>query len=356
MTDLPVWLLAVIFVVAAIAVWVAGTRLAHLADAISDKTGIGRAFLGMAMLGGITSLPEVGAVASASVVGNAPLAVNNLLGSLSINLALMVVIDTLVRERPLTSIISGPAVLLQGVLGILLMAVLLVLLATGDWGIGGSVGVGSVILALGVGAALWLSSSYDRRAKWRVDRYSGDEPVDGGSGPEKNLEALPLRTLLIQTGIVALVVIGAGYVLAISADAIANQAGIDSGVVGLILVGFATSLPELSTLISAAKLRRIELAIGDVFGTNIFNLAIFLVADAFYSDGPILRSGGLFEIVAVLIALSMTAIFLIGLLERRDRQIFGIGYDSLAAAVVFVIGLGVLFWISQSGAELRLIR
>ncbi|WP_425487071.1 hypothetical protein [Microvirga makkahensis] len=64
---------------AAACVWWAGTRLTGYLDAIADRTGIGQAFAGMLLLGGITSLPEIAAASTSSWTGNASLAINNLL-------------------------------------------------------------------------------------------------------------------------------------------------------------------------------------------------------------------------------------------------------------------------------------
>ena len=77
----PLWVNLGLFAISGIVVWRAGTRLAGYVDGIAAQTGIGHAFSGMLLLGGITSLPEVATVIASSASGNAPLAINNLLGS-----------------------------------------------------------------------------------------------------------------------------------------------------------------------------------------------------------------------------------------------------------------------------------
>ena len=84
--SMSLWMLGAIFAAAALVVWLAGTRLVGLVDGVSTKTGLGQAFTGMLLLGGITSLPELAAVSNSAAVGNAPLAVNNMLGTASMNL------------------------------------------------------------------------------------------------------------------------------------------------------------------------------------------------------------------------------------------------------------------------------
>jgi cation:H+ antiporter len=110
-----------------------------------------------------------------------------------------------------------------------------------------------------------------------------------------------------------------------------------------VLIGFATSLPELSTIVAALRLRRYEMAIGDIFGTNLFNIALIFLADVAYRGEPVLVHAGPFEAVASLLGLVLTGIFLLGLLERRDRTVLRMGDDSLSAIVVFAGGFALLY-------------
>jgi cation:H+ antiporter len=111
----------------------------------------------------------------------------------------------------------------------------------------------------------------------------------------------------------------------------------------LVLVGFATSLPELSSITAALRLKRYEMAVGDIFGTNLFNIGLIFLSDVAFRKGPILNEAGRFETVAALLALVLTGIFILGLLERRDRTILRMGYDSLATIVTFGGGLLLLY-------------
>jgi cation:H+ antiporter len=81
------------------------------------------------------------------------------------------------------------------------------------------------------------------------------------------------------------------------------------------------------------------MAVGDIFGTNLFNIALIFLADLAYAGGPVLTEAGTFEAVAALLALIMTGNFVLGLLERRDRTIMRMGYDSLACIAFYAGGL-----------------
>src|SRR3546814_15527051 len=87
----PLWINILIFFLAAGVIWMTGGRLTRALDAIAQGTGLEHVFVGMLLLGGITSLPELANVVTASSIGNPALAVNNLLGSSAINILLLAI-------------------------------------------------------------------------------------------------------------------------------------------------------------------------------------------------------------------------------------------------------------------------
>ncbi len=350
LATVPIWTNAVIFAAAAAVIWTAGGRLVQVANAISDKTGMAQAFAGMLLLGTITTQPEISASVTSAAAGDAALSINNLLGSLAFNLMILVLADAMIRRHALTAVIVGPSILLMGALGMAAMAILALTITFGDMPILG-VGAGAALLFAFVVFSFRLVSRYDTRARWRTDRsVDPDEfsrvygtPVLGKS----RLEAWSLRGLVAATGGLAVVVFAAGITLSRTADALAQQTGIGSGFVGLLLLGIATSLPEISTAVHAVRLRRFELVIGEVLGANIFNLGIILLADVALAGPPILNAAGRFEIAATLLALLLTGILMVGLLEQRNRQIFGLGVDSWAMLFVYAGGIGLLYGLAQ---------
>ncbi|MFP5516993.1 MAG: hypothetical protein ACLGJC_28410 [Alphaproteobacteria bacterium] len=78
-----------------------------------------------------------------------------------------------------------------------------------------------------------------------------------------------------------------------------------------------------------------------------FATALLFLADVTCSGGPVLSEGRTFEAVATLLASLLTALFIIGLLERQDRTILRMGYDSVAAIILYALGLVVLFPFAQ---------
>lgn len=332
--DLPLPVLLAIFAAAGGVVWFAGTRLTGLVDQFADQTGMGKGFAGLLLLGGITSLPEVATVGTAAAAGNPALAINNLLGSASINVLLLAVGDVVFGRGALTSMSAHPVTLMQGVLGMMLMAGWRWPQRSGTSPFparrSASAPFCSPLAAL---LALRLAARFESKHLW--------EAVEPPKVDQLDLDRRERSRawLLTLIGAAALTILVAGAILSLAADGIARQSGLGNSLVGFVLLGFGTSLPELSSVFAALKLRRYELAIGDIFGTNLFNIMLILLADATHRRGAVLGETGAFEVAGAVLAVLMTGIFVVGLLERRDRTVLRMGYDSALSFVAFGGGL-----------------
>jgi cation:H+ antiporter len=106
------------------------------------------------------------------------------------------------------------------------------------------------------------------------------------------------------------------------------------------LVAASTSLPELGTSLAAVRLGNHQMAVSNILGTNCLEVALFFVADAFYRGGPILAETNRATLFAAAAGVLVTCVFLVGLLERRDRTVMRMGVDSLLVLVVYAVTLG----------------
>ncbi len=337
-----------IFATAAVCVWRAGSRLTGYLDAIADRTGIGQAFAGMLLLGGITSLPEIAAVTTSSWSGNSSLAVNNLLGSVAINVLLIALADAVLGRDAITSAIGKSTTLMQGVLSITALAFAAMAIVSGDVPVAG-VGAWSLALFCYCVFAFWLASAYGRRAPWHTIKDEGVAEAKSQEAAKfrSSFKQVSLTGLVGRTSLAALVILVAGSALAQAGDAISQLTGLGAGFVGLVLVGFATSLPEVSSITAAVRMGRYEMALGDVFGTNLLTIGLLLLADAFYAGEPVLNTAGPFEAVAALLGLILTAVFMIGLLEHRNKTFLRMGHDALAAILIFGGGIVLLYFLQE---------
>ena len=341
----PLSLNFLIFSLAALAVLLAGMRLSRYAGAISAATGIGHATLGIILLAGVTSLPEIGVTATASLAGNTPLAINNLFGSIAMQVALLSVVDFAAGPRALTAVMPDPKVILQGNMNVLLLALAACGMVVGDIAFFG-VGLWSLACLAGYLACVWVLAFEAERRPWRPAgeggpaRQGDEEEVveteeDGGEPP--------LRHLVAKTIAVAVVILIAGFAVARSGEAIATQTGLGSSFVGFVLVAISTSLPEASTALAAARNGYLTMAMSDVLGTNLINVALVFLVDVLSTGRPPLDTVDSFAVFGTLLTIVLTALFVLGLVERRDRAFLRLGYDSIAVLAAYSGGLVLLY-------------
>ncbi len=307
---------------------------------------MGQAFAGLLLLGGATSLPELANAATASLGGNASLAVNSLLGSVSMNVVLLALADPVLGRDALTSVVGRPTTRVQGTLDVILLALVLMGIAAGEQALFG-VGLWSLSVLPAFAGMLWLSSRYEDSEAWVASPTEAVAEPASTATEQHGAKAGGLRGLIAKTAVAAAVILVAGFLLSKSGEAIAEQTGLRPGVVGFLLLGRATSLPEISSMVAAVRQGRYELAIGDVFGTNMFDLALIPVADVFFRGGAILSEAGRFEMVAALLGIVLTCVYIIGLLERENRTLLRMGYDSVAALAIYAVGLVILFTLGE---------
>ena len=143
------------------------------------------------------------------------------------------------------------------------------------------------------------------------------------------------------------VILFAGFKLTRYGDAIAEKTGLGCVWIGLVLIALVTSLPELVTGISAAALiDEPDLALGTIFGSCTFNLAILAVLDILYSKGPILNKVSRGHVIsaaagALLVALAAIAIFFGEGLS--GFSLWWVGVPSLILFVVYIFSVRQIF-------------
>lgn len=344
--EWPLWSNLLVFAAAALVVWLAGTRLSGYADVIAERTGLGQAFIGALLLGGITSLPEGATTVSASAIGNAPLAVNNLFGGVAMQVAILALADAHLGGKALSTLVRQPSVLLQGVLLILMLSLAALGIAVGDVLVLG-VGAWSLAIFLCAILAFYLVHRHTRRDTWEVEQSAGaagpaPSSMTGAAGEDPRPA---LGRAVLYTVITGLLILAAGFVLARVGDVLAAQTGLGASFVGAVLVAISTSLPEVSTTLGAVRLGAYTMAFSGIFGTNVLDTAILFLADVVYAGGPVLNEVGRFSTIAVTLAILLTAVYVAGLLERRSTVVFRMGMDSLLVIGLYLGGLVVLYWV-----------
>lgn len=314
------------FLIAAAITVAASIKLSQYADVMSEKTAMGGMMVGTLLLAGATSLPEVSTSFSAAAIGNADIAVGNMIGSNLFNLFILAAFDFLLRRRKIMEQASRDHIY-TSLLGILLtILIILALWLRIDVSILG-VGLDALIIAVSYVAGMVIISKVSQKnpeAALETDEAAPDNP-------SRNLSAKGAITRFV---IAALVILGAGTALSISADEIAEITGIGSSFMGSFLVAATTSLPEAISVFIALRLNNVNMAVGAILGSNVFNMIILALSDPVYSAGPILSyvSGANMIIAVGVLIMSLLSLYL--LMKRKTAST---ALYAIPSAVIIVI-------------------
>ncbi len=346
MTDfetLPLGINLCLFAACAAGVWIAGTRLTISLDEISERKRLAKGLVGLIFLAGATELPEIVTTLNAAVQGNAKLVLGNMYGGIALQTTILAVVDGLFVRAALTSYPRKPTNALEASLLILLLGLVLALTTFGEPLAIAHVGAGTILLAAAYAGSIYLLRNYDARTDW-VPVDLPDIPASR-SDPEAASKApgVSLNTLYLRTAACCFAILCLGTLIVWLAEALAVQTGLGDNFVGATLLAGATSLPELSTTITAARLGAYTMAISNIFGSNLIMIVLLLPADIVYTPGPILAQAGPSAQFAIVSGILVTAVYVVGLLVRRKPRFFGIGLDSILVLALYGLCLAGLY-------------
>ncbi len=152
-----------------------------------------------------------------------------------------------------------------------------------------------------------------------------------------------LRRASISFALVALIIVIAAPFLASSAKDIAERTGMGTTFVGSSLVAVTTSLPELVTAVAAVRLGAFDLAVGNLFGSNAFNMSILFVTDIAYRPGPLLSLVSTTHLVTALLSILLMCIGMMGIIYRAEKRLMLVEPDSVLMIVGYALGMWTVF-------------
>ncbi|MGN6744040.1 MAG: sodium:calcium antiporter [Amnibacterium sp.] len=351
MDALPLWLLLVIFVVAAAVVWISGVQLSRQTDVLSTRLHLGEALGGTILLAVATNLPEIAITVSAAVSGDLSVAIGNILGGIGIQTVVLVILD-IAGKKPLTYLAASLSLVVEAavVLGVLGIAVMgtqlpknLMLLHITPAGL-------LIVVAWIVG--LVLQRRAGKKMPWHENGKAPDsqQQEQGSSRTQTEREQAKTSTAksVLIFSVAALATLVAGVALELSGDAASKHVGLSGILFGATVLALATSLPEISTGLTAVKHGDYQMAIGDIFGGNAFLPVLFFIA-TLISGKAALPQAGKADIYLTAVAMVLTLVYLFGVLFRPRRQILRMGVDSLVVLLVYLASVGGLFAIAAGG-------
>lgn len=330
------------FLVSAAVIIVAGAALTQFGDIISNRSRLSGLMVGSILIAGATSLPELAVDINAVRMGAPDLAVGDLMGSSLFNLLILGVLDlTRYSQGQMFSETSARHALAAST-SIMLTAIAAIFIFLGPEL------EGMTLARLGPGSiALLLAYVMGIRLVYRGQRGSSEEPTDA----DKDSSIPWLRTLGLKGAIVGFVVaaafiLAAAPFLAKAADDLAKHSGLGGTFFGTTFVALCTSLPEIVATFSAVRMKAFDLALGNIFGSNCFNMVLFVPLDLVH-DGSLLSSVVRTHVYTGLCVIVVTTVVILGQLYRVEKKRPILEPDALLAITLIFGAFTGLYFIRQ---------
>lgn len=323
------------FLVCVLIIGIAGTYLSKYGDAIAEKTGLGGLWIGVVLLAAATSMPELfTGIGSVAIVGVPDLAIGDVFGANCWDLVNLALLDALSRGSPLLTRAST-----RQVLSASLIAVAVAVTAA-------SIIIGNKLSSLSLGwigvysPVLFILYLVSMMMIFRFERQSQQDNLT----QELKYQQMSEMRAYLGYAISALVIIGAGTWLATIGDEITVATGWGASFVGSLFLGFCTTIPEIVVSYTALRLGAVDMAVSNLLGSCLFNIAFVIpVVDLFW-QGPIFSSVSESHIFTGFQVIVMTSIVIASLIYQPKRKTpIGISWSSVALIVVFVLGFYTLF-------------
>ncbi|HEU0110286.1 MAG TPA: hypothetical protein VFQ73_05385 [Flavisolibacter sp.] len=326
------------FIICAVIIFLAGKKLSYYGDLIAERTGLGKAWIGLILMASVTSLPElVVGISSSAIVGSADLATGDIFGSCAINLAILAILDLFVPPGKHLFFIASSRHVLSASLAMILIALAgMGLFLPQDIVLLPGIGIMSLVFVV-----IYLFSI---RIIYRFETVT--RQVEDAV-PVERKELPSLKKIAGLYMFYALITIGAALFIPQFANKIALQTGLGASFVGTLFVAASTSLPEIAVSIAAVRMGSIDLAVGNLLGSNIFNILILAIDDLFYTKGVLLKDASEIHLISALSCLVMTAIAIAGFTYKAPGKKFLMAADAILMLLFYFVNLVLLFYLSR---------
>ena len=324
------------FTVCALFIVFSGAKLSLYGDVIANKTGISGSWIGLILLASVTSLPELIIGISSLTLADVPnIAVGDVFGSCVFNLTILIVLDFLLRGESLYRRASHSHILSAG-FGVVLIgfAGLNVLLndKTMVFNIGHIGAYTPVIILLYLIAMRAVFVHERAQLRDFVEEIADRYPT------------ITLRQASFRYALVAVFIIAAGTYIPFVSAQLAEAMGWHKTFVGTIFVAAVTSLPELTVTIAALRIGALDMAIANLLGSNLFNIAILAFDDLIFLKGSLLSHISPMHAFSALSAVIMTGVVIIGLVYRPNTRLFmSVGWISLSLFTLYLLNTYLLY-------------
>ncbi|MBZ4672221.1 MAG: sodium/calcium exchanger rane region [Deferribacteraceae bacterium] len=319
-----------LFAISAFLVIFSGIKLSKYGDVIASKTPLGHSFVGVTFLALFTSLPElISSIGAVTIVDAPDLVFGNVYGSNMFNILVIFFLDALFKKDSVFKSVSLSNIVTAS------FAILLPLISA----FGFLLNIKLFGVISGISLAIFIIYILSMYSAYRTIDMSDSEIEDEGM-------EISLNRAVFMFMFMASIIVFAGLLLSKSADEIAAVTGLGRTVVGSFLLALVTSLPEVSACVGAIKVGSPNMAIGNLFGSNVFNITIIPIADIFYKKGDIFTAASKINLIA---AISSAIIVLIAVLGIQQDKLSKFRFGHISLYSVYIL----LFYVVYSTIIVR---
>lgn len=298
------WLAALAVVVGFVLLVYGADWLVDGASAVAHKHGVSSLVIGLTVVAFGTSMPEFIVSTIAAIENNTEIAITNILGSNAINTFIILGMAALIypiSSQPQSRKFDIPWSLLAGVL--VLFFATYNPPATLEWGNWGAFSLEQGVITWMGGGVLLVCFAIFMWHSFACPGNTDDEPAIKPM-------TMPKAYLLILLGLAGLIL--GGELIVRSSTAIAHRLNVSDAIIGLTVVALGTSLPELATSCVAAYKKNVDLALGNVIGSNIFNVFFILGTSACIHPLPAYQGLWLDALMVILSSLMVVLFVYLG--------------------------------------------
>ncbi len=312
-----------------------GTKLSYYGDKIADLTGMGKVWVGLILMASVTSLPElITGISSVAIIKEPDLAAGDIFGSCIFNLLILSVLDARLK-KPLFSIVKSSHIV-AAIFGIILLTV---------------AGI-AIYLSKEIPSVLWISSftfalfAIYILSVWGIFKYEHNSQIESPTEviTQTASQSAELKKAVRGYALHALIVIGTAVFLPYFGEHIASETGLGNSFFGTLFIAAATSLPELVVSLAALRMGSTDMAVGNLLGSNIFNMFILGIDDIFYREGSLFKNIAPSHLLSVFVTIIMTAVVVLGLLFKpKKKQVWHFSVDTFSILLLYLALILYLF-------------
>jgi cation:H+ antiporter len=192
-------------------------------------------------------------------------------------------------------------------------------------------GLNSLMFVIIYFASLWLI--YKNQKKLGSNQEPGAE----------SSSRLGLKQIIGWYVFFACIIVVAALFLPYFAENIASSLGINKSFAGTFFLAISTSLPEIAVCIAAVRMNSTDIAVGNVLGSNIFNVFILFIDDIFYTKGHLLKDSSNGHLITVFTNMIMSAMVVVAIIYETPRKRFLLSWETSIILLIYLFNLMLLF-------------